>query len=435
MASGGLPSRVARTVLGHHLNHGCELVLPRAATVADEPRLSTTPSSYWHVSGPLVELLTPTFVDAHARSGTLLALSATAADQAGTLAITHPGKLLIVCDRHLYECLGLPGLPSISSPDKARWCVLVDLLSEHVAPGGRDHKRVAAALRRLGDVQLLLVWQPPAAGAAATEPAFPAGIRATRHEVVASRREYAQLAVPDLRALSRAPATTDAQKVDDEVDSGLWGAGGCCAGAGAADDGDGKEEDDHDGGDEGDEEDEQMSDGGDDGLAVDEATDENAVLVAAVEDAALERSAAVAELHEWLGMVALDMRASLYSAPAPAEPELSSLRLLSLPLVAPVAPADGCRALRWRGMLAPAAVHSLLTQAAALVERGELAWAALTVWGFVDAPVSWGLKEHQFALTGAENDYTVVLLPGGRCLLRLAASGRTEDAVCEAEGT
>ena len=182
MATFGLPSRVARTVLGHHFNHGCELVLPRAATVVGEPMLIPTPS-YWHVSGPLVELLTPAFVNAHVRSGTLLALSATAADQAGSLAITHRGKLLIVCERHLYECLGLPGLPSSSSPDKARWCVLVDLLSEHVAPGGRDHKRVVAALRRIADVQLLLVWEP-AAGAATTEPAFPVGVRATRHEVV-----------------------------------------------------------------------------------------------------------------------------------------------------------------------------------------------------------------------------------------------------------
>ena len=453
MATSGLPTRVARTVLTHHLNHGCELVLPRAATVADEPRLSPTPSYYWHVSGPLVELLSPSFIDTHVRSGILLALSATAADQAGSLAITHPGKLLIVCERHLYECLGLPGLPSSSSPDKARWCVLVDLLSEHVAPGGRDHKRVTAALRRLADVQLLLVWQP-AAGAAATEPAFPAGVRATRHEVVASRREYAQLAVPDLRGLVRAPATAaDAQEADDEVASASWGGGQLDVaaerhGAGANE---GEEEDGDGDGDEGEQEDEQMyNGGGGDGMAVDDAADEPAVPTAAGEEAeeeaaeaeeeaeaeaALERSAAVAELHEWLGMVALDLRAGLYSAPAAVDDPssgLSALRLHSLPLVPPAAPADGCRALRWRGMLAPSAVHGLLAQAAALVSRGDVAWAALTVWGFVDAPVSWGLREHQVALAaGAENDYTVVLLPGGRCLLRLAASGRTEDAVCE----
>ena len=107
------------------------------------------------------------------------ARSATAVDQAGSLAITHLGKLLILCERHVYETLSLAGLTSTFSPDKAHWCVLIDLLDARVAPGGRDHERVTAALRRLAVVQLLLVWQVEGE---AREPSFPAGIapRGTR---------------------------------------------------------------------------------------------------------------------------------------------------------------------------------------------------------------------------------------------------------------
>ena len=82
-------------------------------------------------------------------------------------------------------------------------------------------------------------------------------------------------------------------------------------------------------------------------------------------------------------------------------------------------------------MLGPRAVHALLCRAAHLVERGAVPWAALTVWGFTDAPVSWGLKEHAHTLAGAENDYVVVVLPGGRCLLRYASCGGTREFVCD----
>ena len=147
-------------------------------------------------------------------------------------------------------------------------------------------------------------------------------------------------------------------------------------------------------------------------------------------EAQLERAAVLRELHEWLGMVALDLRAALYSAPQPAEPLLSQLSLLNLRL-APPAAGHSCHALRWSGMLAPSVVRGLLMQAVALVERGAVPWAALTVWGFADAPVSWGLQEHRFTLQGAENDYVVVVLPGGRCVLRYASCGSTREFVCD----
>ena len=77
-------------------------------------------------------------------------------------------------------------------------------------------------------------------------------------------------------------------------------------------------------------------------------------------------------------------------------------------------------------MLGSASVLALLDDAGALLERLRLPWAVLCVWGFSDAPVSWGLHEHACHASGAENDFVVVLLPGGRRVLHYAISG--EDA-------
>ena len=242
-----LPPHVERAVLQHHFNHAAELVLPfTAAPSVDQAALLPGPASYWHVCGPLVDLLTPAFIERHVRGGTLLALSATAVDQAGTLAITHPGKLLIICERHLYETLGLEGLPSSFSPDKSRWCVQVDLLDARVAPGGCNHERMTAALRRLGVVQLLVLWR---ADGEAQEPSFAAGLHATRHESVPSRREFAQLAVPDLRGLSEGESAAEADVEAGCVGDEAWGSGGeavAMATEEEAKDEDDEEEDDDD---------------------------------------------------------------------------------------------------------------------------------------------------------------------------------------------
>ena len=67
-----LPSLVERCVLERHFNHAAELVLPwSAAPTADEASLLPVPPCYWHVCGPLVDLLSPEFVETHVRGGTV----------------------------------------------------------------------------------------------------------------------------------------------------------------------------------------------------------------------------------------------------------------------------------------------------------------------------------------------------------------------------
>ena len=47
-----------------------------------------------------------------------------------------------------------------------------------------------------------------------------------------------------------------------------------------------------------------------------------------------------------------------------------------------------------------------------LEEQTDLPWAALTVWGFEDAPVSWKSNEHGWLCSG-DNGYTLVLFRSG----------------------
>ncbi len=56
------------------------------------------------------------------------------------------------------------------------------------------------------------------------------------------------------------------------------------------------------------------------------------------------------------------------------------------------------------------------------VNAAGYAWAAVHVWGFRDAPVSWhGARHGHGPLLGGENDYTVLLLPGDQYVLYVAA--------------
>lgn len=49
-------------------------------------------------------------------------------------------------------------------------------------------------------------------------------------------------------------------------------------------------------------------------------------------------------------------------------------------------------------------------------------WAAVHVWGFLHAPVSWHAARHGHGpMLGGENDCTLLLLPGDQYVLYVAA--------------
>ncbi|KAJ8098256.1 ribonuclease P 40kDa subunit-domain-containing protein [Lipomyces tetrasporus] len=58
-------------------------------------------------------------------------------------------------------------------------------------------------------------------------------------------------------------------------------------------------------------------------------------------------------------------------------------------------------------------------------------WAAITVYGFQDAPVSWASDEHSYLISG-ENDYTIVIKPEepgdtARCILAFEVVGSNDS--------
>ena len=375
-----LPPVVASLVDGHVFTHAAELVLPWPSSPAPAPAVQ---SSAWRVRGPLSALLEPGFVERHVQRGELRALTLTAMDQGGAVAIVPRGQLLIVCDRSMYERLGLEGLPAAAAPKGSRYCVRVDLLETCRDPDA--HARLLRAAQLVGPVQLLLLWELDGEPA---EPTFPDGVKVSRVDCEASRQAFAALRVPELAALaddeptvadapSAAPPETAAAEPGDRIFFGDW-----------TENGDG--------------------DGDDDG---------DAAVGAAVGAAPPDRALVLEQLQLWLGLVASGARSELYDAAAaadtaPADRSGVAALLGALPMDAPPAAGAVCEALRWRGLLPPSTVRALLRHAVGLVESGALPWAALTAWGFADAPVSFGLTEHDHAPSGAEHDLLLVVLPG-----------------------
>lgn len=67
----------------------------------------------------------------------------------------------------------------------------------------------------------------------------------------------------------------------------------------------------------------------------------------------------------------------------------------------------------YTGLYTSAHIKRVVMDARAKVEKGEAPWAAVSVWGDVNAPESWENKEHSTSLCCESgcNDYMVVLLP------------------------
>lgn len=184
---------LARAVLEHHFSHAAEIVLPWPSSPGLEPSLVET-ECYWRVCGSLADLLQQPFIDDHVRVGELYALSTASIASACTFAIIPPGKLLIVCTREIYDHLGLEGNPSMF--DKSRYCICVNILGRQGTIGHPAHTRVQAALRLIGKVQLVLLWQDPKGEN--RDVTFPASIQSVRCCLRSSWNEFRGLPLPDL---------------------------------------------------------------------------------------------------------------------------------------------------------------------------------------------------------------------------------------------
>lgn len=78
--------------------------------------------------------------------------------------------------------------------------------------------------------------------------------------------------------------------------------------------------------------------------------------------------------------------------------------------------------LQWEGLLPACSITDAITLCRKEVGCGACPWAAVHVWGFVDAPVSWQGTEHGCGpVMGGENDYVVLLLPDDQYVLFVSA--------------
>lgn len=365
----------------HIFNHGVEMILPWPSSANADPLEGCAKAlgceAFWRVSGPLSALLQPEFVDAHIRCGALCALTATALDGGGSLAITPRGDLLIVCDRTLYQTLGLHGLASCSGPN--RFCVRVPLLDSCFSPGRDAHTRLMKAARIIGDIVLLLTWQ---VDGVSTTPNFPAPISAMRCDLEASSRTYHRIRVPQVCELFNAANAVDAHEIHGD---GRW-PGSCASAHGKFDDL---------------------------GMAEEEAADFVEIVADSSDGtgrpagAAAPRDAVLLELHEWIGLIALDARVVLEALPF--SPFVVNGNLPDNLLFEQ--PKGEVEVRSYMGMVSVDVVRRLLEEGEILIHDHGLPWIALTVWGFSDAPVTWGLLEQELDHTCPHNDYTVLLLP------------------------
>ena len=66
-----------------------------------------------------------------------------------------------------------------------------------------------------------------------------------------------------------------------------------------------------------------------------------------------------------------------------------------------------------RGFITPPTVDRVILDTIEAVRSQQLPWATVVVWGFADAPVSWGTSAHRFAAGAGDNVSVVLVLPGG----------------------
>ncbi|GLD91968.1 hypothetical protein PINS_up000501 [Pythium insidiosum] len=100
--------------------------------------------------------------------------------------------------------------------------------------------------------------------------------------------------------------------------------------------------------------------------------------------------ASLEQVHDWLGVVACRL-SDLLRADATVEDYVSTFtgRPELIEQQQQATEDKELSTVRWRGLIAPGFVQRIVDEARDAVKRGAIPWAALTVWGFQDAMVSW----------------------------------------------
>lgn len=343
-----------------------ELQIPLMQGSSGKSPRKSTPGVYYIVTGPLSDLLGPTFLNKYIRRAKtqIFAVShRTEIDHGNTLAIIPGSKLILQVDKDTFERLGLAGtaINKASCPTGQRFQIVVKLGSKNYDPGSDMYKRLLWCLKRIAPVQLVVCngVQGETGDTAPIE--FPASFTVQKRAVSMTETLLPDVRVPDL------PRWFKLLGVQERSASGTL-----------------------------------------------VATDEIA--------------AGFQDLDDWIGAVAcrtLPLLQIFGLPPLPADdPDsfVSSYRCArSLPFEAR-GPRRTVEARRWRGMIPPSFARARLATARELVDSGTVPWAIITIWGFADSPCIWIRKgqpiPNSFMLRGqSPSHYSVVLLPQGGYML------------------
>mmetsp|Transcript_18541 Transcript_18541/g.25999 ORF Transcript_18541/g.25999 Transcript_18541/m.25999 type:complete len:376 (+) Transcript_18541:128-1255(+) len=106
-----------------------------------------------------------------------------------------------------------------------------------------------------------------------------------------------------------------------------------------------------------------------------------------------------ANIHEWIGMVSNRLTKYLHAENGLFMFEGSS-------------ESGSCYMHRCRGFVPPHVIQEAVAQVRAMVDSKKIPFGVISMWGFNDSPVSWNENSHG-VLIHSENDYSLVILPGG----------------------
>eukprot|EP01083_Nonionella_stella_P131773 400584_1 len=451
----------------HAFNHQMELFLPSSS---QSTQLNDSKSKFYKIRAHPADLVSSTFVETYVKNGDFVALSLrTPIDHCNTMSFLPKGKLLLTLDKDSYQVLGLTGKPPSKRANHSRYTVTVDLVSPKYTPGSRIYERVQWCLSRdrVDEVELICMWLKDGISQNIT---FPKSVRVTQRSLEFSEHVFESLRQPQLSKFcstnnvsSLATDSPNILSADTKVNSAVEFPGTESRDNNISCD---VVKPDNVSDTEGDikmsdverppTEEPLISGVSREGLSVNSQFGETEApqsssscgvgpgestsrsLSAKVNPEVqpgptgevksrdtkhkptkfrntqldLETESTMRELYDWLGLVSCRCEESLASLNDRSDEARTFISAFACPSLQIGAPG---RALshRWRGMIPSGAPSGKLAEARSLVDSGQVPWAALSVWGFPDSPVSWTPNEHTFTLSG-DNGWTWIVLPGGR---------------------
>ncbi|XP_072051679.1 ribonuclease P protein subunit p40-like [Amphiura filiformis] len=379
-------SRHEYHVRDHHFNVAVDIFVPGCTKLpSDLQDVCPDHDVYWHIKQlPVLELVQLDFIQKFLRHGDFYALSSgTRIDTDNVVALLPTGELILSVTKDTYEELGLEGKPSKYDQRRkpTRYIVEVPLLNKSYQKGKSGYERVQWCLKdRLNlTFDILVAWKPAEGHHIELDTYWS---NYTCNKIVVNKQTVLQttsaLSVPSINSCYLASKT---RKGHDQNENG-------------------------------------RSQIQDNGQPVRERCQDNTNGASNDSDGGKEWCEAE-EMFEWLGAISCgvsctgkpDAFISTFSCPEP------SLQV------------SGAVCHRWTGFITPGRIKEMLSRLRHYVtSTNSVDWAAITVHGFADSPLSWHKHEHGYSTCGGENLYTFVVFPedGGKYWYIMATGGNDD---------